>query len=166
MTSLTKSFLKRTVLYPVLIGSLAYYFITNYFILSSSDIDPLAFPKMLTDFFEEILYIDISEKVGTIIYFYFFGYLYGLISMVFSLRKLSLKGFRFGVIPGVFWFITSCTIKIGSIILNIMFVPAILLIDIIVSTIRVKLIKKRKSKLIARDSFSFENNLYYEDGHR
>ena len=166
MNSLTKSFLKRTVLYPALIGSLAYYFVTNYFILNSSDIDPLAFPKMLTDFFEGILYIDISEEVGTIIYFYLFGYLYGLISLVFSLRKFSLRGFRLGIIPGVFWFITSCTLKIGSIILNIMFGPAILLIDIIVSTIRITIIKKRKTKLVARDSFLFKDNLYHEDGHR
>lgn len=163
MTSLLKSFFTRTVLYPIIAGTLFYYLLISFF---SSTPDSLALPKMISENFMDVYFIKLPEKVGTVLFFYFFGYLSGLASLVFSLRKLSFNGFKYGILPGALWLIFSISLKITLIITNIIFAPAILLIDVIVSTVRITIFKRRESQRAVPNQFSFQDDLNYEESHR
>lgn len=160
MNKITLSFIKRTVIYPLIVGYLTYFL--------AMEVDPelkantLEMLYSFNDSSEMYFHIKIPDSIFVAVFFYFFGYIYGLISTVFGVRKFRSKGIRLGIFLSL---LVWCT-KISLSLFHAMFGPLILLLDVFVSFIRVAIIKRRKSKRAARNQFSFEDDLYYEESHR
>lgn len=160
MNKIILSFIKRTVIYPLIVGYLTYFL--------SMEVDPelkAITIEMLYSFNDSnALYfnVHIPDSVFIAIYYYSFGYIYGLISTAFGVRKFRTKKIRLGIFLSLLVFST----KISLSLYHAVYGPLILLIDVIVCSVRVAIIKRRKSKRVARNKFSFEDDLYYEESHR